>query len=41
MCVVFQIARTLEFAAITRALENDWMDNIGKETALLIRFLNI
>lgn len=38
---VFQIARTLEFPAITRALANDWVDKIGKETTLLIRFLNI
>ena len=38
---VFQIARTLEFPAITRALANDWVDKIGKETTLLIRFPNI
>lgn len=38
---VFQIASTLEFPAITRALANDWVDKIGKETTLLIRFLNI
>lgn len=38
---VFQMARTLEFPAITRALASDWVDEIGKETTLLIRFLNI
>jgi hypothetical protein len=38
---LFQIARTLEFPAITRALANDWVDKIGKETTLLIRFPNI
>lgn len=38
---VFQIARILEFPAITRALANDWVDKIGKETTLLVRFLNI
>lgn len=38
---VFQIARTLEFPAITRALANDWVDKIGKKATLLIRFLNI
>lgn len=27
---VFQIARTLEFPAITRALANDWVDKIGR-----------
>lgn len=38
---VFQIARTLEFPAITRAVTDDWLDKIGKETTLLIRCLNI
>lgn len=36
---VFQIARRLEIPAITRALADDWVDKIGKETTLLIRFL--
>ena len=36
---VFQMARTLEFPAITRALANDWVDKIGRETTLPVRFL--
>lgn len=39
MPTAFQMASTLEFPAITRALANDWVDKIGRGTTLPIRFL--
>lgn len=41
MRTMFQIASTLEFPAMTRALANDWVDKIGRGTTLSHLISNI